>query len=203
MKKILLTGNDTNVGKTRVLRNLTKHLCGLGRDVQVVKLVETGIDEPHDEVFATANTTAEGHTLFSFKPPLAPVCAAEALGEVFNLNLLMRTLRNLRNNPDWRLYEAAGGFAVPMDADGRDGRELVKLLEIDYLVLVVENRLGSINQARLLYNYAKDLTCQMGFWLCHTQEISEINYKSNLKEISKLPISLWGENEDIYTDLFQ
>ena len=43
MKTILISGNDTNIGKTWICRALVRYLLSHNQSVQVVKVVETGI----------------------------------------------------------------------------------------------------------------------------------------------------------------
>jgi dethiobiotin synthetase len=56
---------------------------------------------------------------------------------------------------DCRLIEGAGGLAVPLDEAGHDWADFARAIRADATLLVVEDRLGAINQGRLLAAYAK------------------------------------------------
>ena len=52
---------------------------------------------------------------------------------------------------------------MPIDLTNRDWADLANLWNIDFTVLVIENRLGSINQARLTGEYAWQKGLHSGF----------------------------------------
>ena len=202
MKTILVSANDTNAGKTSVIKILVEKLCLLGKKVQVVKLVETGVKKPQDAKRATEGSCAEDYTLFTYEAPLAPVCAAKEINQRFGIDLVLNKVNQLDDQVDFRIYEAAGGLACPLDENGQDVRDLIKLLNIDKLILVVENRLGAINQARLLEYYVKDINIHKGFWLYNVNNLDQKVEDSNLREINKLKAPLWGRNNNIYYNFY-
>jgi 8-amino-7-oxononanoate synthase len=170
---ILVSGSDTGIGKTRVTGLLARRLAALGHRVQIVKPVESGRAEDRDaerarKLAATAAETGggavEAHTLVSFTEPLAPLAAAALEGRAFGIEDLVATLHTLPA-AEWRLIEGAGGLAVPLDADGRDWADFARLIEADAVLLVVPDRLGAINQARLTLAYAKSHGLHAGLCL--------------------------------------
>src|SRR5690349_13754522 len=84
MKTILISGNDTNIGKTWVCRALASYLASHNQNVQVVKVVETGIannqkgdaENAIEDVDYLGEKKCHAFTLYSFREPLAPVTAA-------------------------------------------------------------------------------------------------------------------------------
>ena len=158
MRTIFVTGTDTGIGKTRVVAALVRLLSAQGGRIQIVKALETGWSDPDESdaqrAWRLAGTSAEAFTLMSFKAPLAPLAAAALEGRQITLAKLAERLDALPDC-DWRIIEGAGGLAVPLMADGRDWMDFARLIETDpRLVLVVPNRLGAINQARMAHAYA-------------------------------------------------
>ena len=161
MKTILISGNDTNIGKTWICRALARYLSSHNQSVQVVKIVETGItrDQKGDAETAIEDCThfsakkCEAYTLYSFSEPLAPVTAANKAGCNLSLETILSKIKSLPET-NWRILETAGGLAVPLDDAGLDSVDLALKLPVDYLFLVVQNRLGAIHQTRVLTAYA-------------------------------------------------
>lgn len=194
MRTILLSGSGTGVGKTRVTGALAALLAQAGCTVQVVKAVETGVPPgvPGDALQASALAAGAcpgsaariaAHTLFSFREALAPASAARLEGRSFSLRGLVAALDALPPC-NVRLVEGAGGLAVPLDAALADWADFVLLARVDALVLVVENRLGAINQARLLVAYcqARRLPAPH-FWLNELEPCNEIVRCSNRENL--------------------
>lgn len=180
MKTFLILANDTGAGKTRVTGALAGMFAAYGHTVQIVKPVETGLLDgaPSDaeSAAALARETAAlfgrdakltTHTLFSFKAPLAPVPAARRENKVFGKTGLLEGLAALpTDGVDFRIIETAGGLAVPVDADGSDWCDIALEIAPDATVIVLDDRLGAINQARLVAAYAKSKNVpKAGFWL--------------------------------------
>ena len=167
MPTIVITGNDTGVGKTRVTAALARELCAHG-SVQVVKPVETGIvpGGQGDVAFAVAHAAGkvEGHTLLSFLEPMAPAAAAALEGVALHMDDMLAKYRELPP-ADFRLVEGAGGIASPLDAVGHDLRDFAMEVRADFIIAVIEDRLGAINQARLAYAYASASRIPVVLWL--------------------------------------
>lgn len=163
METWLVSGSDTGIGKTWVMGRLVASLRASGvASVQVIKPVETGVspDQPGDAPTAVGGDQADEAptrvthlTLQTFSRPLAPVEAALAEGEVLSCDDLVAAVRALPP-VGVRLVEGAGGLAVPLEASGVDWADFALRLGVDRVLLVVENRLGAIHQARLLTHYA-------------------------------------------------
>lgn len=156
MKTIFVSGSDTGIGKTHVTGLLAGALSAAGARVQIVKPVQTGVDEgePLDaELAAGGDPAIDSFTLFRFHRPLSPLHAALLEKRSLSLEALLRAVRELPR-ADYRLVEGAGGLAVPLDEKGDDWADFARLLGVDASLLVVEDRLGAINQARLLLTHA-------------------------------------------------
>ena len=158
MRTLLISGNDTGIGKTHVTGLLAGALARRGFAVQVVKPIETG-RRPGEAGDAETAAAAAGRgvvpvTLFRFAEPIAPLEAARLEGRRASLGDLRDALDRLAPC-DWRLVEGAGGLAVPVDEDGSDWTDVARVCGAEAIVLVVEDRLGSINQARLLASHCR------------------------------------------------
>lgn len=197
MNTILISGNDTGIGKTWLCRALANYLEAQNQRVQIVKVVETGVPENQQGDAATAIedckdlNTSQAFTLFSFPAPLAPVTAAKLVGTKLTLENIIDKIKKLPVT-DWRILETAGGLAVPLEATGLDTTDLALQLSVNYLLLVVQNRLGTIHQARVLADYAPYEKITSGIWLNDTSPIDKAVTDANYTELANLPIPIWG-----------
>jgi len=190
---VLVTASDTAVGKTRVAGWVARALAARGR-TQVVKPVEAGAEggHPHDAP-AAAGDWAEPHTLLSLPLPLAPLAAGQ--GRVS----LAEVLARLRALPtaEHRVIEGAGGVAVPIDPSGADWADFAAAVLPDLVVIVVDDRLGAINQARLSHAYlaARAPGLRVGVWLNAARAApSPALARSNRAGLADLGIPLVGES---------
>ncbi len=206
MLTIFVSGNDTDAGKTHVLGQFAGALASRGLRTQIVKLVETGMPADDscgdaDRAIVAARKIAGDNNagllsafrLARYSQPLAPTEAARRDGEVFSVEALARKAL-LLPDCDVRLIEGAGGLAVPVDDNGRDWADFARD-NADATLLVVENRLGAICQARFLAMYcASKGVPAPHFWLNEMRPQSEGVLASNRLEIPKLGIPIIGES---------
>ena len=198
MRTVLVTGSDTGVGKTHVVAALARLLAVGGARVQLVKVVETG---------RAAGTSVEGDaacarrlsgaevsavTLATFAAPLAPVAAARAEGVAISFAELVEKTRALPAC-DWRIVEGAGGIATPLDAHGRDWADFAVAIAADATVVVVPDRLGAINQARLAYARAAECELRAGVWLNATSPGDLATAASNRAGLVAAGVPVWAE----------
>ena len=204
MQTIFVSGNDTDAGKTHVLGQVAGTLAARGLAVQIVKFVETGMprdDSPGDadRALAAAREIARGAgTLAAFRlarysQPLAPTEAARRDDAVFSVEATAEKLRALPPC-DVRLVEGAGGLGVPVDDAGTDWADFARE-RADATLIVVENRLGAISQARFLAAYcaAKGVPAPH-FWLNEIRPQSEGVLASNALEIPKTGVPVVGRS---------
>jgi len=190
---IFITGSDTGIGKTYVVAAVARLFTKTMLKIQLVKPIETGRDsgEPGDaEHAARLSDIAETDvfTLFRFREPLAPLAAAEQEGKPLSLSLLLDRFQELPS-ADLRIVEGAGGIAVPLDPDGRDWSDFAKEIGADRTILVIADRLGAINQARLTLAYACAKNLRSGIWL---NEISPQSPEIRKSNRSSLAESIWA-----------
>ncbi len=195
MRSILITGTDTGIGKTHVAGIIARRLAKQGR-VQVVKPVESGCGagRPADAPQA-AGTWAESFTPFALPKPMAPLAAAAEAAVEISLTKLVAAVRALPGC-DWRVIETAGGIAVPIDRCGSDWADFARALQVDHVLCVVDDRLGAINQGRMVAGYcrAKGIL-NAGLWLnaAHANPEPAIA-ASNRSGLANFGLPLWGES---------
>ena len=156
MKGVFTTANDTNVGKTWIGTQLVEELKRLKISVKARKPIESGWPDS-DELITTdawklANAMGEIETLETvcpnrFSAALSPDRAAMLEGKEVTLEQLKNDCIKKVEDTDFLYVEGAGGFYSPIASDGLNAH-LAELLGLPIL-LVIENRLGCINQALL------------------------------------------------------
>lgn len=156
---LLITGTDTEVGKTFIAAGLIRALARMGLRVAPFKPVETGCVRdgstgqliPADArlLQSASGTTARLSTVcpYQFSLPAAPWVAAEKEHLSIDLSVLDRALEQLRAIHDCVLIESAGGLLVPL-APGVDFADLAVRWRVPVLV-VAGSRLGVLNQTLL------------------------------------------------------
>jgi dethiobiotin synthetase len=150
---LLVTGTDTDVGKTVVTAALAACLQRRGA-VAVYKPVQTGVapGEPGDvdEVARLVRgvTVREG---FRLDEPLAPTTAARRAGAVLPAVAdHAATVADLARSHATVVVEGAGGLLVGLDNDGLGLTELAACLDLDFaVVVVVRAGLGTLNHSAL------------------------------------------------------
>jgi dethiobiotin synthase len=194
---VFVTGSDTGVGKTRVAGWMARALAATG-SVRVIKPVESGAGEgrPADAP-AAAGDWATPHTLVSLPLPLAPLAAAKAAGVALSLDLLLERLAALPPS-DHRVIEGAGGVAVPIDPSGEDWADFAAAVQPALTVVVVEDRLGAINQARLAAGYLRTRFPQvkLAIWLNAAAKPCDIAVaRANREGLAASGLRLAGESD--------
>ncbi|WP_269522916.1 aminotransferase class I/II-fold pyridoxal phosphate-dependent enzyme [Coraliomargarita parva] len=153
MKTYFVTANDTDVGKTYVMGLLARHFSALGQKVQIVKALECGASGDAERARQRAGAgSLTTHTLMQYPQPLAPLASGNAVDGLCRLETLVSRLAQLPPS-DVRLIEGAGGLAVPIDPEGLDWRDFIDSIEPEGTIVVIDQRLGAINQGRLLEAY--------------------------------------------------
>ncbi|MDO3700385.1 dethiobiotin synthase [Micromonospora sp. C28SCA-DRY-2] len=115
---VLVTGTDTEVGKTVVTAAIAAAAQAAGLRVAVVKPGQTGTatGEPGDVDHVTRLAAPlTGRTLASFPDPLAPLAAARVAElEPLELYTAVDAVREEADKHDLVLVEGAGGLLVPI-----------------------------------------------------------------------------------------
>lgn len=148
MNTLLISGTDTDVGKTVLTTALAAYYqtYQTSQKLAILKPIQAG---PGDrELYCrlfSLNQSPEEVTPLYFQAPLAPPIAAEREGRQVELEQVWATLQSLQQTHDFVLVEALGGLGSPVTREtavadlARDWRLPV--------VLVVPVKLGAIAQA--------------------------------------------------------
>ena len=156
MKGLFTTATDTNVGKTWVGSRLVAELKKREISVQARKPIESGWPKPDDvnttDAWKLANAMGQVDALDvvcpnRFTAALSPDRAAMLEGKKISLQQLKQDCLHEVKDSDFLYVEGAGGFYSPICDDGLNA-DLAVSLGLPVL-LVVDNRLGCINQALL------------------------------------------------------
>ena len=150
----LVTGTDTDVGKTLIACALLHGLAAQGRRVVGMKPVAAGLDDQGDNadvlaLRAASNVVAlpEQVNPYRFQPAAAPHLAADQAGVRIELARIVDAYRELAGQADEVIVEGAGGFRIPLN-DTQDSADLAVALGLP-VILVVGMRLGCLNHALL------------------------------------------------------
>jgi len=156
MQGILITGTNTDVGKTFIAVAIAKALTARNIIVIPRKPIESGCIKQNDELIpqdASALKQAANYKgalsevcPYRFEPPISPVRAAH----LANMALTTEQLVNicLEGNEDgFMLIEGAGGFYSPLAKNGLNA-DLAVALQLPVL-LVADDRLGVLSQVLL------------------------------------------------------
>jgi dethiobiotin synthetase len=148
---IFITGTDTGVGKTVLTALLARHWRSHGRRVAALKPACSGGRDDARRLHAALDGAMSLDEInpWHYRAPLAPPLAAQRQGERLLLRELVAHIRSVAQRHDPTLIEGAGGLLSPLATDA-DNRALLRALRATP-VIVVPNRLGAINQARLAH----------------------------------------------------
>jgi dethiobiotin synthetase len=162
-RSLFITGTDTGIGKTTVASALAAALSRRGIGVGVVKPVETGCPADPDGNLIPADAVQlrwaagrdddplESVCPFRFREPLAPSVASARGGVQLQLRTVSAAVRSVMSTASLTLVEGAGGLAVPLTQEATFA-DLARACDLRVLV-IVGNRLGAINHARLTIDY--------------------------------------------------
>ena len=148
MNNLLITGTDTDVGKTFVTIALASywHKYQLNSSLGLFKLMQTGQGdwELYQELFGNLDSIEVVKPL-TFEAPLAPPIAAELAGKKIDLAAVWHSLTSLSQKQDLVLIEALGGLGSPVTHEMTVGNIAAEWRLPT--VLVVPVKLGAIAQA--------------------------------------------------------
>ena len=151
MRTLVVTGTDTEVGKTVVTAALAALARARGEKVTVVKPIQTGVNADEagdlDEVRRLSGVD-DLHEFARFPDPLAPATAARRAGVTPpTVTELAERIRAFADR-DLVLVEGAGGLLVRFDATGGTIADLASPLGAP-TVVVTRAALGTLNHTAL------------------------------------------------------
>jgi dethiobiotin synthetase len=145
----LVTGTDTEVGKTFITCGLIQAARALGKRCVGMKPFCTGDLGDVESITAANGYLLPQHQVnpIWFRAPLAPYAAALVENRNVDIQGVKETYFALAKEFESVLVEGVGGLLVPI-LDHYDFRDLAIEWELE-IVLVVANRLGALNHALL------------------------------------------------------
>ncbi len=150
---IIITGTDTDVGKTWVACRLAEALRDRGVPVRTVKLVETGTgpdpspDEDGVRLAVAAGQEAPAMALRRYRTAVAPAEAADLEDRPLDLNVVEAEMMAVVASARVTIVEGAGGLFAPLTWK-RNLLDVARKHAAPVLV-VAADRLGTINHTLL------------------------------------------------------
>jgi len=148
LKTLLITGTDTEAGKTVVTTALAAYWQKYypQRSLGIMKPIQSGMGdrELYQSLFSLEQSPAEITPLY-FQAPLAPPIAAAKENRQVDLAIVWRTLLALQKQRDLVLIESLGGLGSPI-TDELTVADLAGEWRLP-TILVVPVRLGAIANA--------------------------------------------------------
>lgn len=191
MHRYLVTGTDTDVGKTRVTAALATALRISGEQPTIVKLVQTGLDPgvPGDAALAGRLSGCRHVELARFQKPADPWSASLAEGmPSVRAEDLARALESIGGT---LVAEGAGGLAVPLNRSQHFGT--VAALAKLQIVLAIGLRLGCMNHALLTLALCDQLQLRVaGAVLVDRWEKSQPSYADDVRRALQGKIEILG-----------
>jgi dethiobiotin synthetase len=202
-KRILITGTDTDIGKTRVSCALLDAAHAAGYRAIGLKPIASG-SELDLQTGALLNEDAlllrqhsfnpkapyTSHNWISFAPAIAPhIAAREADQDGIDLIALCNWLKMSRAE-DFVLIEGAGGFCSPLlpianKADWSHNFDHAELAEAAgaATIMIVGLRLGCIHQARSTLLTIRSQTNYLG-WIANILDPAMVSLQENLQTLA-------------------
>jgi dethiobiotin synthetase len=162
-KAVFVTGTDTGVGKTLVTGLLAGFMAQRGLKVATQKWVQTGCSGYSEDVLSHIDRMGKTKADFAdhlddmspyvFGFAASPHLAARMENKMIEPSVIESSFRRLEKTFDFVVVEGAGGMMVPLDDDTTIA-DTVARLGLSVLI-VVENKLGAINQCLLTVEAAR------------------------------------------------
>jgi dethiobiotin synthetase len=151
--RILVTGTDVGVGKTRVACSLARALQEAGRQVIAIKPVETGCSiepSPSEDGVRLALATgqsAPAHAILRLREPVEPVLASETSGDEIDFDGLVLKIERFADQAEYAIIEGRGGLLTPVTWEWNMA-DVARTLGAVALVVGLD-RVGTINHTLL------------------------------------------------------
>jgi len=149
---LVVTGTDTDVGKTVATAAVAAVLAGAGRRVAAYKPTQTGVapGEAGDVAEVTRLTGVPGSEGVRLRAPMAPRPAAALEGATLpTLTDHVDAVRRLSDDHEHVLVEGAGGLLVELTEAAETLADLARALPDVGVVLVARAALGTLNHTML------------------------------------------------------
>lgn len=198
MKRLFITGTDTEIGKTVVASGLVSAGVNAGYRVAGLKPIAAGcetvdgtlINDDARHLMHASNVELEYATVnpIALEPAIAPHIAALQAGISISSGVLKTHYeRNLPDDLDLAVFEGAGGWFVPLN-DYETFQDFARAMELD-VVLVVGMKLGCINHALLTVSAVRACGLDLRGWIANfpqpTMDVAEENLDTLMRQIDE------------------
>ena len=210
MKGFLITGTDTDVGKTWFMLKFGELLKEHKLKFHFLKPVESGCGEPNGDIIpkdAMQFSKLEGVSLskickFMFKAYASPPRAAKLESKDIEINDIIDFIEENKIDDDdcLNLVEGCGGFLSPI-ANKKLTSDLAVKVNLP-VILVVNNTLGCINHSLLSIQAIESLGLNIKFIILN--DLNEIVPLDNFDELSSytsIPVYRLKYNEKADSNL--
>ncbi|MEZ5405961.1 MAG: dethiobiotin synthase [Verrucomicrobiia bacterium] len=159
MKRIFISGSDTEVGKTFFTVQLLQKL----KSTKVAGFKPIACGDRDDaqkflDVMAPASLVLDEINPIFLQKPMAPYVAAKAESRTIDFDLLDKSLEKLETLYSTILIEGAGGIMTPVTSN-LTMRDLARRWNCS-VVLVVPNQLGVLSQTLCVVEALQDLVLE-------------------------------------------
>jgi dethiobiotin synthetase len=187
MRRIFITGTDTNIGKTFVSIKLLEKFNQQGFKTIGIKPVATGSIAGYNQdalLLQQYSSIKLDYNLinpFVFTPAVSPNIASLDL----TVDKIYFALQETLTIPaDVYLVEGIGGWFTPLNLK-ETMADLVKKIEGLEIILVVGIRLGCLNHALLTYNAIKNAKLSIVGWIANIIDPEMEAWNENIVTLKK------------------
>lgn len=199
MNVLVVTGTNTDIGKTIVTAAIASVAAADGLRVAVIKPAQTGFadgEESDMDVVRRLSGVDDVHELVRYPEPLAPATAARRAGlPPLPVEAMVERIRRLTDR-DLLLVEGAGGLLVQLDDRGGTLADLARGLNAPVLVVAAPS-LGTLNLIALTCEAirSRGLACRgvvFGSWpaaagLAEQQNLRDVGDYARVPVLGALP----------------
>ena len=196
MKRIFITGTDTEIGKTVVASGLVKASVDAGYRTAGLKPIAAGcemidnalVNDDAQQLMLASNVELDYGIVnpIALEPAIAPHIAAKQRGvSIASKVLKTHYERNLPSDLDLAVFEGAGGWFVPLN-DYETFQDFVLAMKLD-VIIVVGMKLGCINHALLSVSAIKACGLNLLGWIANfpqpEMDVAEENLETLMQRI--------------------
>jgi len=202
MRKIFVTGTDTEVGKTLITAALINKARQQKMRVDAIKPVAAGCEKldaqwRNEDALILLEALADQRSYsqvnpIALKSAIAPHIAARLEGIELSVERLINLCAIEKRDAELLFIEGAGGWLVPLN-DNETLADFAAETHCDVL-LVVGMRLGCINHALLTAESIRSRGLKLAGWVANGVQPQMTAYQENLATLkAKLDAPLLGE----------
>jgi dethiobiotin synthetase len=194
VESFFITGTGTGVGKTIVTAGIAGHFLSKGRNVSIMKPVQTGTGKSVSDL-ETINAILPGitplpkmlATPYSFSLPASPLLAARSEDMEINPDTILKAFKDVssRQEVDVLLVEGAGGLLVPLTEEFLMV-DLISEMDIP-AILVTVPELGTVNHTLLSIEAMKKRNLKIAGIIINKMPLNPgVVEKDNIKTIQQM-----------------